>query len=262
MLVAIKHGWGKLSGSQTVRLLVLEFIVVLAGVFTAQLLQSWFADREERARAQVMAQGIGAALHNSAELAVMRQRMALCLNDRIEWVRDALAQPAIDQSSLGWVRVPEQNILDNPGFDAARPLLTKVYGPEAMMQFNIVGFAFDMLYAAQDDELAAWQRLALLNPENGPVSDALRTGLQLALAEAQRANRLMSEVSGIMRAQTERLGTPIHQRTIASFAQSPKLCANMVGYTGAQHEAALKQGRLPNGTALHPRIIAAARPRT
>ena len=255
MLLVMKNAWGKLHGSQTVKLLVLEFFVVLAGVLAAQVLQGWFADREERARARIMASGIGAALHNSAELALIRQRMSVCMRDRIELVRDALAAPAIDQSQLDWVRVPEQNILDDPGFDSARPLLTKVFGPEPMMHFNIVAFAFDNLYAAQDDELAAWQRLALLNPANGPVDERLRAELKLALAEAQRANRLMSEVAGIMRGQTEQLGTPVHDRTMKSFASSPKLCASMVGYTPAQHAGALKRGALPDGTPIHPRVL-------
>lgn len=255
MLLVLKNGWHRLRRSQTVKLLTLEFVVVLAGVLGAQLLQGWFAEREERARAETSVRGIGMALHNSAELAQIRRAMALCMRNRIEQVRDALATTPIDQAGLDWVRVPEQNILDDPGIDAARPLITKIYGPEAMASFSLVEYAFDNLYAAQDDELAAWSTLSLLNPENGPVSPELRGELQAALAEAQRTNRLMFEVSGVMIRYTSELETPVHQNTIDGFAQSYKLCADMAGFTIEDHSAAAERGELPDGTPLHPRLI-------
>lgn len=255
MLAAIKSRWSRLTHSQTVRLLFLEFLVVLAGVLAAQLLSGWFADREERARAQNQIEGIATALHNSAELAVIRQRMDLCMIDRIERLRDVLAAGEIDQEGLEWVRVPEQSLLDDPGIAAARPLITKAYGPEAMIGFNLVEFAQRNLYTGQDEELAAWETLSLLHPENGPVAGDLRGELQLALADARRANRLMAEVSGLMRNTTEQMGTPVHDHTIEGFARSPKLCANMVAYTGEQHAAARSRGELPDGSAVHPRAL-------
>ena len=256
MLLLFKRGWRRLRTSQTLKVLTLEFIVVLAGVLCAQMLQGWFADREERNRAEVAVRGIGVALHNSAELAQMRLAMNLCMRDRIERVRDALASTPIDQSALDWVRVPEQNILDDPGIAASRPLITKVYGPEAMASFSLIEFAFDNLYVGQNDELAAWSTLALLNPQNGPISPELRGELQSALAQAQRANRLMAEVSGLMDNYTASMNTPRHEATIASFGKSYKLCAGMVGFSNEDHQAAAARGELPDGTALHPRVVA------
>ncbi len=255
MLTALKSQIGRMAVMQTAKLLFLEFLVVVMGVLVAQLLQEWFADREERARAKIQVEGIAGALHNSAELAVMRQRMGPCILDGLERVGEVLAQDRIDQSGLGWVRVPEQNIMDDPGIDAARPLITKVFGPEQMMHFSLIEFAFDKLYEGQDKELAAWDRLSLLNPANGPVSDSVRGDLQLALADARQANRLMWEVSGIMRAQSKGLGTPVHEQTIKSFSGSPKLCAKMVAFTPEQHAEALKRGQLPDGKPIHPKAL-------
>ena len=260
MITALKARFKQIYRQDTARLLFFEFVVVLAGVLVAQLLQGWFEDRQERSRAQSQISGIATSLHNSAELALIRRRMNICMRDRIERVRDALAQPTPDQSDLAWVRVPEQNVMDDPGIDAARPLITKVYGPDQMVQFNLIEFAFDTLYAGQNDELAAWQTLALLHPANGRVDPALRPQLQLALADAQRANRLMFEVSGIMRRQSGALQTPIHDNTIASFAQSPKLCAGVVAFTDEQHDTALEQGKLPDGTPIHPRVLQQQQP--
>lgn len=255
MLPALKSRMRRLAVIQTTKLLFLEFVVVVMGVLVAQLLQEWFADREERARANTQVQGIAASLHNSAELALIRQRMGPCMLDRLERIGEALAQDNIDQSSLGWVRVPEQNIMDNPGISAARPLITKVFGAEPMMNFSLIEFAFDKLYEGQDKELAAWDRLAVLNPANGTVRESMRADLQLALADARQANRLMWEVSGIMRKQSEALGTPVHQNTIKGFAGSPKLCANMAGFSQKQHADSLKQGKLPDGMAIHPKAL-------
>ncbi|MWV27321.1 hypothetical protein [Aurantiacibacter rhizosphaerae] len=253
--MTIKSAFRRLSKSHTAKLLVLEFIVVLSGVLAAQLLQGWFAEREERARAQNQIEGIATALHNSAELAVMRQRMNLCMIDRIETLRDALAAPQIDQDSLTWVRVPEQNLLDDPGIEAARPLITKAFGPETMIPFNLVEFVYENMYIAQDAELAAWSKLSLLNPENGPVGPDLRGEMQLALAEARKSNRLMIEVSGMMRNYSRQLGTPVHEHTIEGFATSPKLCAAMVAYSDDEHAAAAERGELPDGTQVHPRAL-------
>lgn len=255
MILAIKNAFRRLTTSQTIKLLFLEFLVVLAGVLAAQLLQQWLEDRAERNRAQVQVAGIATSLHNSAELAVIRQRMSVCMLDQIERLNEALSQPGIDQSELGWVRVPEQNIMDNPGIDAARPLITKVYGADMMMRFSLIEFAFDKLYEGQDRELAAWERLSVLNPASGPVSEDARLELQFALAEARQANRLMTEVSGIMRAQSEGLQAPVHENTIEAFAKSPKLCADMVGYSDEEHREALQNGELPDGTKLHPRAM-------
>ena len=255
MLAALKSGMKRVGLMQTARLLFLEFLVVVMGVLVARLLQEWFADRDARARAKIQVEGIAGALHNSAELAVMRQRMGPCILDGLERVGDALAQDRIDQSALGWVRVPEQHIMDDPGIDAARPIITKVFGPEKMMHFSLIEFAYDKLYQGQDRELAAWDRLSLLNPANGPVRKSVRGDLQLALADARQANRLMWEVSGIMRTQSKGLGTPVHEQTIRSFAGSPKLCAKMVGFTPEQHAEALQRGELPDGTAIHPKAL-------
>ena len=255
MIAALKNSWKRLTTSQTVKLLFLEFIVVVAGVLVAQLLQAWLADREERARAMTQVEGIAASLHNSAELAVIRQRMGPCMLDRLERVSDALAQDTIDQSALDWIRVPEQNIMDNPGIDSARPLITKVFGAEQMMNFSLVEFAFDKLYEGQNAELAAWDRLSILHPANGPVRESVRGDLQLALADARQANRLMWEVSGIMRRQAEGLGTPVHENTINQFASSPKLCAQMADFSEEQHAEAMERGELPDGTAIHPRAL-------
>lgn len=255
MIIALKNSWGRLRKSQTIKLLALEFVVVVAGVLVAQLLQGWLADREERARALIQLEGIAVSLHNSAELAVIRRRMGPCMVDALERVSEALAQDRIDQADLAWVRVPEQNIMDDPGIAASRPLITKVFGAEQMMNFSLIEFAFDKLYEGQDKELAAWDRLSILHPANGPVSESVRGDLQLALADARQANRLMWEVSGIMRRQSEALRTPIHENTINSFASSPKLCANMAGYSDAQHAQALEKGELPDGTAIHPRAL-------
>ena len=260
MLVAIKARWDRLRASQTAKLLVLEFLVVLAGVLAAQMLQGWLSDRAERNRAETQVRGIASALHNAAELAVIRQRMAVCMRDRIERVRDALASETIDQSRLEWVRVPEQNILDDPGIDIARELIVKVYGPDLLVRFNLIDFAWDYLYIGQNDELAAWQELALLHPANGPVDPALRARLKGALADAQRANRMMFEVSGMMRTQSTAMGTPIHENTIENFAGSPKLCASMAGYTLEEHAAAFEEGTLPDGTEIHPRVLMAEAP--
>ena len=51
------------------------------------------------------------------------------------------------------------------------------------------------------------------------------------------------------------MGTPVHDHTVESFSQSPKLCASMVAYTNEEHDAARERGELPDGTPVHPRAL-------
>ncbi|HLL58322.1 MAG TPA: hypothetical protein VK391_00330, partial [Allosphingosinicella sp.] len=118
MLLLLKSRFIRLARSQTLRLLLLEFAVVLAGVLAAQVLQDWFAARAERARAGEQRAGVVAALHNSAELGDIRVRMYVCMRDRIERARDLLSGPNGSGAFAASLAVPEQMILDDAGWES------------------------------------------------------------------------------------------------------------------------------------------------
>lgn len=48
MFQAVRHWWGNGSGKLTTRLFVFEFVVVVAGVLSAQGLANWVGTRAER----------------------------------------------------------------------------------------------------------------------------------------------------------------------------------------------------------------------
>jgi hypothetical protein len=256
VLLLLKSRFIRLARSQTVRLLLLEFIVVLAGVLAAQVLQDWFAGRAERARATEQRAGVVAALHNSAELGDIRVRMYVCMRDRIERARDVLSGADGGGAFVAALTVPEQMILDDAGWESARPLLTKYFGTGDAMVFSSIQFLIDQMDAAQDTELAAWQRLTLLRRENGPVTPRLKAELQVALADAERVNRLLYEAGQVVYTRSRALEVPTHAATLADFSKSSKLCAAMVAYPAESHAAAAAKGRLADGTPLHPRLRA------
>lgn len=261
VLLLLKSRFIRLARSQTVRLLLLEFTVVLAGVLAAQVLQDWFAGRAERARAAEQRAGVVAALHNSAELGDIRVRMYVCMRDRIERARDLLSGPNGSDAFAAALTVPEQMILDDAGWESARPLLTKYFGTNDAMVFSAIQFLNDQMDVAQDTEFAAWQRLTLLRPENGPVTPGLRAQLQVALADAQRANRLLYEAGQVVYRRSRELEIPTHAATLTAFSKSGKLCAAMIAYPPERHTAAAAKGRLADGTPLHPRLRATAQTR-
>lgn len=256
MLFVFKSHVLNITRSKTTRLLLLEFTVVLAGVLAAQVLQDWFAGRAERARATEQRAGVVAALHNSAELGDIRVRMYACMRDRIERARDLLSGPNGSEAFAATLTVPEQMILDDSGWESARAMLTKYFGTDDAMMFSSIQYLINQMDAAQDTELAAWQRLTLLRRENGPVSPRLRAELQIALADAARTNRLLYEAGQAVYARSRALKVPTHARTLAGFSTSDKLCANMVTYPANQHAAAAAKGQLADGTPLHPRLQA------
>jgi hypothetical protein len=261
VLLLLKSRFIRLARSQTARLLLLEFTVVLAGVLAAQVAQDWFQGRAERARAGEQRSGVVAALHNSAELGDIRMRMYVCMQDRIERVRDLLAGQEGSDSFVASLTVPEQMILDDAGWESARPLLTKYFGTNDAMVFSAIQFLIDQMDTAQDIELAAWQRLTLLRRENGPLTPGLRAELQIALADAHRANRLLYEAGQVVHTRSRALKVPTHAATLAGFAKSGKLCATMIAHPPDRHSAAAAKGRLADGTPLHPRLRAAMQPR-
>lgn len=254
MLFALKSQVLHLTRSKTARLLLLEFAVVLAGVLAAQMLQDWFEGRAERARATEQRAGVIAALHNSAELGDIRVRMYACMRDRIERVRDLLSETNGSEQFAVELTVPEQMILDDTGWESARALLTKYFGTNDAMMFSSIQFLISQMDTAQDTELAAWQRLTLLRRENGPVSARLKAELQIALADAARANRLLYGAGQVVYGRSRALAVPTHATTLAGFSKSEKLCANMVSYAPDRHAAAAANGQLADGTSLHPRL--------
>lgn len=256
MLFTLKSRAVDVTRSKTARLLLLEFTVVLTGVLAAQVLQDWFAGRAERARATEQRAGVVAALHNSAELGDIRVRMYACMRDRIERVRDVLSGQNGSDAFVPTLTVPEQMILDDTGWESARPMLTKYFGTDDAMMFSSIQYLINQMDAAQDTELAAWQRLTLLRRENGPVSPRLRAELQIVLADAARTNRLLYEAGKAVYGRSRALNVPTHARTLAGFSTSNKLCANMVTYPADQHAAAAAKGQLADGTPLHPRLQA------
>lgn len=260
VLLLLKSRFIRLARSQTARLLLFEFTVVLAGVLAAQVLQDWFEGRAERVRAAEQRAGVVAALHNSAELGDIRVRMYICIRDQIEHVRDVLSGREGGGSFAEELTVPEQMILDDAGWESARPLLTKYFGTDDAMVFSSFQFLIDQMEAAQDIELAAWQRLTLLRPENGPLTPGLRAELQVALADAHRANRLLYEGGRAVHARARMLKVPAHAATLAGFSKSTKLCARMVAHPQERHVAAAAKGQLADGTPLHPRLRAMMQP--
>ena len=48
MFHTVRRWWGNERGKVTTRLFLFEFVVVVAGVLTAQALASWVTDRVER----------------------------------------------------------------------------------------------------------------------------------------------------------------------------------------------------------------------
>jgi hypothetical protein len=260
VLLLLKSRFIRLARSQTARLLLLEFAVVLAGVLAAQVLQDWFQGRAERARAAEQRAGVVAALHNSVELGDIRVRTYVCMRDRVERVRDVLSGQNGSDSFADELTVPEQMILDDAGWESARPLLTRYFGTKETMVFSSIQFLIDQMDAAQDTELAAWQRLTLVRRENGPLTPGLRGELQVALADAQRANRVLYEAGQVVYTRGRELKVPTHDATLAAFSRSGKLCAAMVAHPPERHAAAAAKGRLADGTPLHPRLRAMMQP--
>ncbi len=230
------------------RILLFEFVVVLAGVLAAQFLANWYQERKDRERAAEVRKQLVESMHDAREVGEMRALMAVCLRDRLIDVRYFGEKDAPANHPVTFQPLPTIG-LGSIGLDAeSRQIIRKYYGIGDLMglqQIETATIRANALILAEDE---AWTTLTLLAKKKDNPKYEVPVEARIALAKASRVQSQMYAQFGSLVSRTMAIAAPSHDGTISNLAEENGACASMLRYSLLDHAAAYKKGQLPDGT--------------
>jgi hypothetical protein len=173
MFQAVRNWWGRRAGKPAVRLFLFEFLVVVAGVLTAQALASWVADRAEQRAANEEDKRVRYEIGRARQVARIWSAATPCLVERVERVaRQASTTDPVDVDELkvprfiGYTIEPYSSDMNREFHDR--------FGNERVDNYALVTSASVTIVSTYRDVRRGWDRFALLDPALGPPSAADR----------------------------------------------------------------------------------------
>jgi len=199
MFRAIRQWWGDGNGKATTRLFLFEFVVVVAGVLTAQALASWVSDRAEQRTVNEEDKRVRYEIGRTRHVARIWSAAIPCLVDRVEHVaRQASANEPVDVGALkaprfiGYTVEPYSSDMNREFHDRL--------GNERVDNYAVVTSASVTMVNTYREVRRGWDRFALLDPALGPSSAADRATVR------DVAVQLRSQLD-LIRASTEMIET-------------------------------------------------------
>jgi hypothetical protein len=173
MFHAVRNWWGSGRGKITARLFLFEFLVVVAGVLTAQALANWVADRTEQRAVSEEDKRVRYEIGRARQVARLWSAPTPCLLDRVERVaRQASTNDPVDPEDLkvprfiGYTVEPFSPDMNREFHDR--------FGNERVDNYAVVSSATVTLVNTYRDVRRGWDRFALLDPALGSPSAADR----------------------------------------------------------------------------------------
>jgi len=174
MFHAIRQWWSNGRGKVTTRLFLFEFVVVVAGVLTAQALASWVTDRVERRAINEEDERVRYEIGRTRQVARIWSASVPCLVERVESIaRQASTDGPVDVGELrpprfiGYTVEPLSPDMNREFHDR--------FGNERVDNYIVVASASATLLNTYRDVRTGWNRFALLDPALGRPSAADRT---------------------------------------------------------------------------------------
>ena len=173
MFQAVRHWWGSGRGKVTARLFLFEFVVVVAGVLTAQALADWVGDRAQDRAVREENERIRYEIGRARQNARIWLAATPCLEERVNHV--------VREASSGGR--PNSGELNPPNFVGytVEPLSPDIdrafrgrYGVGTVDSYTAISSASAALVDSYRDVRQDWDRFALLDPALGPSSQADR----------------------------------------------------------------------------------------
>ena len=164
-------------------LFLFEFIVVLLGVMAAQAAADWAEDRRLTHAAEVQFREARESALRSAQSMNFWATVGPCLIDRVKEVSRAaangetLAAARIGRPALPWMSMPEWDP------ELRRAAIAR-YGQAQMNSLAQMEAGVDIARETTIRLRDAWSTFLLLDPADGPPSDADRANVRLAAIRA------------------------------------------------------------------------------
>jgi len=205
MFRAVRNWWSGGRGKVTARLFVFEFVVVVAGVLTAQALANWVTDRAEQRAVSEEDKRVRYEIGRARQVARIWSAATPCLIGRVESVaRQASTNVRIDADEL---RVPRfiGYTVEPFSADMNREFHDRL-GNERVDNYAVVSTASDALVTSYREVRSGWDRFALLDPTLGSPSAADRTTVRDIAVQLRSKLNLINASAEMIEQTSARLG--------------------------------------------------------
>ena len=207
MFQTVRHWWGSGRGKVTARLFLFEFLVVVAGVLTAQALANWVADRAEQRAVSEEDKRVRYEIGRARQVARLWAAATPCLVQRVENVaRQASTNRTVDHGELkvprfiGYTVEPFSPDMNREFHDR--------FGNERVDNYAVISSASTTLVNSYRDVRRGWDRFALLDPALGPTSAADRATVRDVAVQLRSQLELIRASAEMIESTAAGLGIP------------------------------------------------------
>ena len=207
MFQTVRHWWGSGRGKVTARLFLFEFLVVVAGVLTAQALANWVADRAEQRAVSEEDKRVRYEIGRARQVARLWAAATPCLVQRVENVaRQASTNRPVDPGELkvprfiGYTVEPFSPDMNREFHDR--------FGNERVDNYAVISSASTTLVNSYRDVRRGWDRFALLDPALGPTSAADRATVRDVAVQLRSQLELIRASAEMIESTAAGLGIP------------------------------------------------------
>ena len=205
MFRAVRDWWGSGRGRVTARLFAFEFIVVVAGVLTAQALANWVADRSQQRAVGAEDERVRYEIGRTRQVARVWSSAAPCLVQRVEQVarQASTASPvAVDDLKvprfIGYTVEPFSADMNREFHDRL--------GNERVDNYAVVASASVTIVNTYREVRAGWDRFALLDPALGTPSAEDRANVRNVAVQLRSQLDLIRAAARMIETTSARLG--------------------------------------------------------
>ena len=173
MFQTVRHWWGTGRGKVTARLFIFEFVVVVAGVLTAQALANWVAARSEDRVIQEENQRVRYEIGRASQNARIWAVAAPCLEQRVNAVlRTASGEGELATGELSPPQFTGYTVEPLPE-DMRRAMGARL-GVKVVDDYAGLSSVTGSIVEDYRNVRRGWDRFALLDPSLGSPSQADR----------------------------------------------------------------------------------------
>ena len=207
MFQTVRHWWGSGRGKVTARLFLFEFLVVVAGVLTAQALANWVADRAEQRAVSEEDKRVRYEIGRARQVARLWAAATPCLVQRVENVaRQASTNRTVDPGELKVPRVIGYTV--EPFSPDMNREFHDRFGNERVDNYAVISSASTTLVNSYRDVRRGWDRFALLDPALGPTSAADRATVRDVAVQLRSQLELIRASAEMIESTAAGLGIP------------------------------------------------------
>ncbi len=207
MFQTVRHWWGTGRGKVTARLFAFEFLVVVAGVLTAQALANWVGDRAEARAVGEEDKRVRYEIGRANQTAQIWEAALPCLTARVEDVaRKAATGAAIESTELKVPRFLGYTVEPIPP-DMNREFHDRL-GNDRVDNYAVIATVTESVVNSYRDVRSEWDGFALLDPALGPPSAGDRAAVRNAAVQIRSQLDLIRTSTALIRRTADGLGIP------------------------------------------------------